>query len=56
VKLNDSAAIFANDKHDFPQRIIYQIQIDGSMLAAIEGDVAGKAKRIEYRMKRIRCD
>lgn len=56
VKLNDSAAIFANDKHDFPQRIIYQRQIDGSMLAAIEGDVSGKAKRIEYPMKRVRCD
>lgn len=56
VKLNDSAAIFANDNHDFPQRIIYQRQIDGSLFAAIEGDVSGKAKRIEYAMKRVRCD
>jgi Domain of unknown function (DUF6265) len=56
VKLNNMEAIFENDQHDFPQRIAYQRQIDGSLLAAIEGVNSGKAKRIEFPMKRVRCD
>jgi hypothetical protein len=56
VKLNDSIAVFENPQHDFPQRIAYQRQIDGSLLAAIEGEEKGKPKRVEFPMKRVRCD
>lgn len=56
VKLNDSQAIFENPQHDFPQRIIYQKTIDGSLLASLEGTESGKAKRVEFAMKRVRCD
>ena len=56
VKLNDSAAIFENPEHDFPQRIVYQRQIDGSLLAVIEGDEKGKPKRIAFPMQRVKCD
>ena len=56
VKINDTAAIFENPQHDFPQRIIYQRMIDGSLFAAIEGEEKGKPKRVEFAMKRVRCD
>ena len=56
VKINDSEAIFENPEHDFPQRISYQRAIDGSLLAAIEGQEKGKPKRVEFAMKHVRCD
>jgi hypothetical protein len=56
VKINESVAIFENPQHDFPQRIAYQRQIDGSLLAVIEGEEKGKPKRVEFPMKRVRCD
>jgi len=56
VKVNATQAIFENPQHDFPQRIIYQRLVDGSLLAAIEGEEKGKSKRIEFAMKRARCD
>lgn len=56
VKLNDNAAIFENLEHDFPQRIVYQRQIDGSLFAVIEGEEKGKTKRVEFPMQRVRCD
>jgi len=56
VKVNDSQAIFENPQHDFPQRIIYQRAIDGSLQASLEGTESGKPKRVEFSMKRVRCD
>ena len=56
VKLNPNQAIFENLQHDFPQRIIYGRVIDGSLFAAIEGVEKGKPKRIDFAMRRLRCD
>src|SRR5690349_18050491 len=56
VKLNESAAVFENLQHDFPQRIAYQRQIDGSLIATIEGDDKGKPKRVDFPMQRVKCD
>jgi hypothetical protein len=56
VKVNSTQAIFENLQHEFPQRIIYQRQIDDSLAAAIEGEEKGKPKRVEFAMKRVRCD
>ena len=56
VKLNESAAVFENLQHDFPQRIAYQRQIDGSLIATLEGEVKGKPKRVEFPMQRVKCD
>jgi uncharacterized protein DUF6265 len=56
VKLNEGAAVFENLQHDFPQRIAYQRQIDGSLIAAIEGEDKGKPKRVEFPMQRVKCD
>lgn len=56
VKINDNEAVFENPQHDFPQRITYQRMIDGSLLAAIEGEEKGKPKRVAFVMNRVRCD
>jgi hypothetical protein len=49
-------AVFENPQHDFPQRIIYRLEKDGSLAAAIEGMSKGKLKRIDFPMKRAKCD
>lgn len=56
VKVNDNQAIFENPQNDFPQRVIYQRTIDGSLLAILEGTESGKPKRVDFAMKRARCD
>jgi len=56
VKLNDSEAVFENNQHDPPQRIVYQRLVDGTFIAAIDGEEAGKPKRSILKMQRTRCD
>lgn len=54
VSLSATAAVFENPQHDFPQRISYLLQPDGSLLAVIEGPGAeGKGRRVEFPYKRV---
>ena len=54
LTLTDTEAVFENPQHDFPQRVIYARQPDGSLLAAIEGPGKdGQVKRIEYPFRRV---
>ncbi|GAB3245686.1 DUF6265 family protein [Chitinimonas naiadis] len=46
---------FENPQHDFPQRISYRQQADGSLLARIEGTRNGKTRAIDFPMGRIPC-
>ena len=48
--------IFENPQHDFPQRVIYRLQGDGSLLGRIEGVSKGKEKAVDFPMTRARCD
>ncbi len=52
----DGRFIFENMQHDFPQRIIYQRNSDGSLLARIEGERDGKSRSVDFPMKRTGCD
>ncbi len=56
VKSAEHEAVFENLEHDFPQRIIYRLEKDGSLLARIEGLSKGKLKGIDFPMKRGKCD
>ena len=56
VKYSNQEAVFENPQHDFPQRIIYRLEKDGSLSAAIEGMSKGKLKHIDFPMKRAKCD
>ncbi len=46
-------ANFENLKHDYPQRIIYRLNEDGTLLARIEGLVEGEQKAMDFPMKRL---
>ena len=44
--------IFENLKHDFPRRISYKMIGNDSLHAYIEGEIAGKLKRIDFKYAR----
>jgi hypothetical protein len=56
IKGSASEVIFENPQHDFPQRVIYRLQSDGSLLGRIEGVSKGKEKSVDFPMTRARCD
>lgn len=47
--------VFENLSHDFPQRIIYRLQPDGSIAARIEGTANGTPRGIDFPMRRVAC-
>jgi hypothetical protein len=54
TSLRNGEAVFENPEHDFPKKVIYARQADGSLLAAIEGPGRdGKTRRVEYAFKRV---
>lgn len=55
-EITESSVTFENPEHDYPQRIIYRKQADGSLLGRIEGTQNGKPRAIDYPMKRARCE
>lgn len=54
--LHSKEAIFENPQHDFPQRVIYALNADGSLRARIEGEMNGKARGIDFPFKRATCE
>jgi hypothetical protein len=55
VRASDVEVVFENPAHDFPQRIKYNLQPDGSLLAAIEGETEGKARRVVFPYRRTKA-
>ena len=47
--------VFENLAHDFPQRIIYRLQDDGSLAARIEGTENGQPRGVDFPMQRATC-
>ncbi|HWM26165.1 MAG TPA: DUF6265 family protein [Chthoniobacterales bacterium] len=56
IKGGAREVIFEDPRHDFPQRVIYRLQDDGSLLGRIEGVSKGKEKAVDFPMSRERCD
>ena len=56
IKGSANEVIFENPRHDFPQRVIYRLQGDGSLLGRIEGVSKGKEKSVDFPMTRARCE
>ena len=49
-----AAVVFENSEHDFPQKISYELQPDGSLLATLEGPGPdGQPKRVESALRRV---
>ena len=53
TKISDRAVVFANPEHDYPQRIIYRRNDNGSLTARIEGTQNGRPRSAEWEWKRI---
>jgi hypothetical protein len=54
TSLRGGEAVFENPEHDFPKKIVYARQPDGSLVTAIEGPGRdGKPRRVEYPFKRV---
>ena len=49
IQLSDNQAVFENDNHDFPQRIIYSLKSPQLLMAEVVGEEDGKFKRIEFK-------
>jgi hypothetical protein len=56
ARQSDTETVFENPEHDFPQRIIYRRNSDGTLHARIEGTSKGKLKGIDFPMKRVSCE
>ena len=56
IKGSAREVIFENPQHDFPQRVIYRLESDGSLVGRIEGISKGKEKSIDFPMSREQCD
>jgi hypothetical protein len=50
---NNSVFIFENPKHDFPQRIVYDISVKAKISAYIEGIVNGKLQRTDFNFEEV---
>ncbi len=55
IELTEASVVFENPAHDFPQRVIYRRQSDGSLLARIEGTQDGKLSGVDFPMRRVVC-
>jgi hypothetical protein len=53
--VTDSKVVFEDPAHDFPQRIAYERQTDGSLVARIEGEEKGKLRAVDFPMRRGAC-
>lgn len=55
IECKDGRVVFENPTHDFPQRIIYQVDKDGLLMASIEGRDKGTQKKVDFPMRRAQC-
>lgn len=51
-----TGAVFENPAHDFPQRVIYELDAGGVLRARIEGLRRGELRTVEFPMRRVSCD
>jgi hypothetical protein len=54
VRLSGQEAVFENMAHDFPKRILYRRNGDGTLTARIEGDGTEKEKPQEFHYRQIK--
>ncbi len=47
-EMSEKKVVFENLAHDFPQRIIYEVRADGTLLARVEGMLKGKLEGQDF--------
>ncbi|MFZ6874627.1 DUF6265 family protein [Undibacterium sp. Di27W] len=55
LSLDKQRVVFENPRPEFPQRVIYQLNADGSLLGRIEGKIKDQEKGIDFPMQKIPC-
>ena len=55
TSLADTAVIFENPAHDFPQRVIYRRASPDSVIARVEGTRNGTVRGIDFPYRRVAC-
>ena len=55
IAVSDSAVIFENPTHDFPQRVIYRRHGADSLVARVEGLRGGRLRGSDYPYRRVPC-
>jgi hypothetical protein len=55
IHVSDTALVFENLAHDFPQRIIYRKRGADSVVARIEGPRNGQTRGIDFPMRKVSC-
>jgi hypothetical protein len=53
--LTETAVVFENADHDFPQRVGYERKGEDALLAWIEGTTGGNTRRVEFPYRRAAC-
>jgi hypothetical protein len=53
ARLTGQEAVFENPAHDFPKRIIYRKNVDGTLTARIEGDGTEKEKPQDFQYRPV---
>lgn len=56
IEISETAAVFENLGHEFPQRVIYRLQPRGQLAARIEGLRGGELRGVDFPMRRSACD
>ncbi len=54
TKDQDSLLVFENPKHDYPQKIQYKLEKNGSIVATVSGKQNGKSNSESYPMTKIK--
>ena len=55
-EMSENKVVFENPDHDFPQTIIYQLDVDENLVGRIEGSIDGAPRAADFPMKRMSCD
>ena len=49
TELGSTRAVFVNPRHDFPQRIVYELAVEGGLCASISHAKGGRPQRFEFK-------
>ncbi|MFO1375411.1 MAG: DUF6265 family protein [Steroidobacteraceae bacterium] len=56
VEMLEGAVVFGNGTQEYPQRVRYALQPDGSLLGQVEGVVKGRRRVEDFPYSRVPCD
>lgn len=55
ARLGENEVVFENTAHDFPHRVSYRLVDERTLLARIEGTIAGQLRGEDFPMRRTSC-